>query len=72
MNPKPKNVKPLENYKLKVEFENGEEKIFDMKPYLTYPVYKDLNDENVFKEAQIKYRTVIWNEEIDVDPDRLF
>ena len=29
-----KTVKPLDGYKLQIKFENGEEKIFDLSPYL--------------------------------------
>ncbi len=72
MSPKPKKVAPLNGYKLKVEFENGEEKIFDTKPYLLYPVYEDLKNQSLFNEARVEYGTVIWTKDIDVDPDRLY
>lgn len=72
MNPKPNSVTPTDDYKLLVKFENGEEKIFDMKPLLHYPVYEELKDEILFKDAEVKYGTVVWNEEIDLDPDRLY
>ncbi len=32
MNPRVKEVKPLNNYELRLIFTNGEEKIFDVKP----------------------------------------
>lgn len=34
-----KNVIPENNFKLKIEFENGLLKIFDMEPYLKYDVF---------------------------------
>jgi len=34
MNPRVKDVKPEKNYTLHVWFKNGEEGIFDVKPYL--------------------------------------
>ncbi len=72
MNPKPNSVTPTDDYKLLVKFENGEEKIFDMKPLLHYAVYEELKDELLFKNAEVKFGTVVWNEEIDLDPDRLY
>ena len=72
MNPRPKSVNAIEQYLLQIHFENGEERIFDMKPYLHYPVYENLSDENVFREARVEYGTVVWNDEIDMDPDRLY
>ena len=72
MNPRPDSVTAIEDYKLLVKFDNGEEKCFDMKPLLRYPVYEELKDEFLFKEAKVSYGTVVWNEEIDIDPDRLY
>jgi len=34
MNPRVTNVKPGQGYTLNITFENGEEKSFDVKPYL--------------------------------------
>jgi len=36
MNPEVVNVKPEKDYTLRVWFENGEEGIFNVKPYLDY------------------------------------
>ena len=44
MRPKAIDVKPLEDYMLLVIFENGEKKIFDVKPYLTHKAFEQLND----------------------------
>jgi len=72
MNPKPQSVVAADDYKLCIKFDNGEEKVFDMKPFLHYPVYQELQDKLLFKDATVRYGTVVWNEEIDVDPDRLY
>ena len=34
MNPRVKNVKPVQDFTLLITFNNGEEKSFDVKPYL--------------------------------------
>ena len=40
MNPRIKEVKPNSDYTLTLLFSNGEEKIFDMKPYLEIEIFK--------------------------------
>jgi hypothetical protein len=42
MNPYVKSIKPQENYSLLLIFENGEQRIFDLKPYMEKPVFKRL------------------------------
>lgn len=67
-----KNVIPLDNYLLRLEFKNGEEKIFDMKPYLETGIFKMLKDEKVFKTAKVTFDTVEWANEADIDPETLY
>ena len=50
----------LENYKLLVTFINGEIKVFDMKSYLKYPVFRPLNEEIEFKKFSIVDGTIEW------------
>jgi hypothetical protein len=65
-------VTPLENYKLRLKFKNGEEKIFDMMPYLETGIFKELKDESMFKTAKISFDTVEWENEADIDPETLY
>lgn len=67
-----KNVKPLKEYKLLLTFEHGTKKIFDMKPYLKYPMYKPLADVSVFNAVCTNGQTVVWNDDIDIAPETLF
>ncbi len=43
-----------------------------MTPYLKYLVYAELKDENVFSLAGVQFGTMVWDEETDIDPDRLY
>jgi len=52
MNPRVKNVKPKDNYKLILTFTNGEVKIFDVKPYLGIGIFKELIDVNLFNSVK--------------------
>jgi hypothetical protein len=65
-------VKPLEDYKLLLKFENEEEKIFDMKPYLDVGKFQELKDESLFKTVKISFDTVEWANGLDFDPEVLY
>ena len=51
--PKPLEVKALKNYLIYIRFENGEEKIYDMKEDLEYPFFRNLKDIEKFKRIKI-------------------
>jgi uncharacterized protein DUF2442 len=72
MNPRVKEVYPLENYELKLVFTNGEEKIFDAKPYLDMGVFKILKDIEAFKTVRPFLGSILWENDIDLCPDTLY
>ena len=72
MNPRPKRLKILEDYRLKITFTNGEVKIYNMKTQINKEFYRSLNDVNVFQTAKIKDITIEWENGIDIDPDELY
>jgi Protein of unknown function (DUF2442) len=72
MNPRVKNVKAIDNYILEIEFANNETKLFDVSPYLNYPIYESLKDVVFFSTARVSLGTVVWNDDIDFCPDTLF
>ena len=43
-----KEVKPLDDYKLLITFENNEKKIKDMKPYLEKGIFSKLKNKDFF------------------------
>ncbi len=61
MNPRAKSVEYKKGYCLLVVFTNGEEKFFDLKPYLSYPVYEKLKDEAYCSRAKIQDGIVVWD-----------
>jgi len=67
-----KNVKPLDNYSLLLTFENEEEKIFDIKPYLEIGKFKELKDEKLFKTVKVSFDSIEWDNELDLDPELLY
>ncbi len=72
MNPRVASVRPLDNYQLELEFDNGESGIFSVEPYLKYPVFRPLEDEAMFRKAKIVFGTVAWNSDIDMSSDNLY
>jgi hypothetical protein len=65
-------VKPLNDYKLELTFENKEIKIFDVKPYLDTGMFKTLKDKNVFKMVKVSFDTIEWPNGVDLDPEVLY
>jgi hypothetical protein len=72
MNPRVKKVRPLDDFKLFIVFENGEERIFDVKPYLDKGIFTELRLLNKFNSAHVAGGTVQWENEADFCPDTLF
>jgi hypothetical protein len=47
-------VKAVENYEVKIEFNNGETRILDIKPYLNSKVFKPLEqDSEIFQSVKL-------------------
>ena len=65
-------VKPQTGYKLFMEFENHEERVFDVTPYLETGVFQKLKDLNLFFQARIEGGTVAWPGGIDIAPETLY
>jgi hypothetical protein len=67
-----KQVEPLDNFKLKLLFSNGEKRIFDSSPYLNLEIFKPLKDKVFFRKVKIKFDTIEWPNEADFDPEFLY
>jgi len=65
-------VKPLKNFQLLLTFENGEKRVFDMKPYLEKGVFKDLKNEDLFKTVKVSFDSIEWSNKADLDPELLY
>jgi hypothetical protein len=65
-------VKAAPDHLLHLVFNTGEERYFDMKPYLEYPVFKRLQNPAFFSLARIDYGTVTWPGDIDIAPETLY
>jgi hypothetical protein len=71
MGPKIAKVEPLEDWKLHLTFENGEEGIFDMEP-LRYGVFARLDDLAYFRRVRIVDGCIEWPHGQDLHYDMLY
>ena len=67
-----KDVQPLEDYHLLLKFENNEEKIFDVKPYLEIGKFQELKDKTLFKSVRVCFDSIEWANQLDLDPKLLY
>jgi hypothetical protein len=72
MNPRVTAVTPNEDYKLEIEFTNGEVGVYDCAPLLDFGVFQELRDMSYFKQARAEGGTVVWPHEQDICPDTLY
>ena len=70
--PKAIEVEPLPDYKLKVGYDNGEERIFDVKPYIKGEWFSELLDLDVFNAVKVEGLSVAWPDGQDIAPDCLY
>jgi hypothetical protein len=72
MNLRVKQAQPLENFRLRLTFANGEQRVFNVSPYLAYPAFKRLANPAFFSLGHAEHGTVVWPENIDFCPDTLY
>ena len=72
LRPTASQVKALDDFKLEVSFNNGEKKIFDVKPYIKGSWYGELRDPVYFRSVSVNGFTVEWANGQDICPDELY
>lgn len=72
MNPRVVEVTSLNGFRLRILFNNGERRVFDVTPYLAYPAFKRLANTAYFALAHPDHGTVAWPDDIDFCPDTVY
>jgi len=72
MTPNIIDVKAQDNYEILLSFENGEKKVFDMKPYIDKGFFKQLQDKTYFKTVKPYFDSIQWANGQDLSPDTLY
>jgi hypothetical protein len=67
-------VEPLDDHRLRVSFDNGIVKHYDVKPLLTTPLFKPLQDLTTFLKVHVEPGgfAVAWDSGIDVSEYELW
>lgn len=72
LEPIAKEVWAIEDYKVYIKFNNGEERIYDMKPLLNHKFYQGLKDKERFKKVRTDGISIEWETGEDVAPENLY
>jgi hypothetical protein len=66
-------AKPLEEFCMLLEFEDGTQKEIDLEPYLRGPIFEPIRrDPAMFRDVRIEGGTIAWSNGADIDPDVLY
>lgn len=74
LQPRLKNVTPMEQYRLRLEYETGEVKLLDVAPYISGAWYEELKDAAYFKTVHLLPDGVgiEWSNGQDIAPHELY
>jgi hypothetical protein len=65
-------VTPQDDYSLILAFDNGAQRVFDVRPYLDKGIFVELKDINYFRQVRVAFNTVQWPHEQDFAPETLY
>ena len=74
LHPKITSLRAISGYKLHLRFETGEEKVFDVSPYIHGPWFGALRDKEYFKTVRLlpDGSGIAWADGQDVAPHELY
>lgn len=64
-------VKPLADFQIYVEIENGTKGVFDLKPYLNKGMFRELTNVQYFNSVTLMFGAVSWPNGQDIAPETL-
>jgi len=72
--PKIESVTPLDDFKLRVKFANGVEKIYDCRPLLAKPPFTLLQSPALFRAVKVDSGGygISWNDDLDLSEAELW
>jgi hypothetical protein len=53
-------VVPIDEHLPRLQFEDGSEHVFDVKPYLDTGIFRELRDADLYASARLEYGGVAW------------
>ena len=67
-----KAVQALPEFKLLIAFDNGEQRVFDVSPYLDHGIFHELRNPTIFNSVRINFDSVEWANGADLCPEVLY
>jgi hypothetical protein len=67
-----KDVKPQDDYRLLLTFENDEVRVFDVSVYLEIGKFKELKNKALFNSVRVSFDSIEWANKLDLDPELLY
>lgn len=70
-----RDVEPLEQFRVRLEFTDGTHREIDLEPYLHGPVFDAIrSDPAMFRAVKVhsRMKTIYWENGADIDPDVLY
>jgi hypothetical protein len=65
-------VVPVSDYRLLLTFEDGDRRVFDVKPYLDKGVFAALRAPDLFNSVRVSFDSIQWKNGADLCPEVLF
>jgi hypothetical protein len=74
LQPKLLNVEPLEDYKIKLQYQTGEVRVFDVLPHISGEWYEELHDAAYFQTVHVipGGAGIAWAHGQDIAPHELY
>ena len=65
-------IAPNPDFTLNVQFENGIQKVLDVKPFLSGEAFTALKNYTIFSQAESKGSYILWPNDIDLSADTVW
>lgn len=69
------NVKPLNDYILRVQFAEGVTKLYDLKPWFkTYPLFNNIKNNNHYYDVIVDVggHGIVWDDDLDLSCEEIY
>jgi hypothetical protein len=65
------NIQVIQEFKIRVFLNNGDNFIFDAHDFVTYPCNKELQEEMTFNKVKYKPTFLYWDDDHDIHLDQI-
>lgn len=72
LGPRVVSVEPMDNYILKIYFNNNEIRLFDVKKIYNMACFLPLKQKAFFDTVHVSFGSIAWDNDIDYCPDTLY